>query len=201
MTNALFQYIIIYKGGIILIYNFEIDDNTINKANQILEEEGMSIDYAINILLRKIIKEGTIGFLFSHSKSVSNYEDSQVIKTNISPTTSMTKSIAKRMFIMNGYQVSNNLNFASENKATRNYWMNPSIDVLEEDWDFILHDKTNRTLHLFKVPKNSLYKDVLFVRPDIPNLIDIHIAYNDPTFSDNRSEISFKPFYQGTIEY
>lgn len=182
-------------------YNFEIDDNTIIKANQILEEEGMSIDYAINILLRKIIKEGTIGFLFSHNKSVSNYEDSQVKRTNISPTASMTKSIAKRMFIMNGYQVSNNLNFASENKATRNYWMNPSIDVLEEDWDFILHDKTNRTLHLFKVPKNSLYKDVLFVRPDIPNLIDIHIAYNDPTFSDNRSEVSFKQFYQGAINY
>lgn len=182
-------------------YNFEIDDTTFSKVNQILEEDGMSIDYAINILLKKIIKEGTIGFLFSHNKTVSDSEYQQIKKTNMSTAVSMTKTIAKRMFIMNGYQVSKNLNFASENKATRNYWMNPSIDVLKEDWDFILHDKTNRTLHLFKIPKNSLSEEVLNVRPDIPNLMDIHIAYNDPTFSDNRSGVSFKQFYQGAIEY
>lgn len=182
-------------------YNFEIEDTTFSKVNQILEEDGMSIDYAINILLKKIIKEGTIGFLFSHNKTVSDSEYQQIKKTNMPTVVSMTKTIAKRMFIMNGYQVSKNLNFASENKATRNYWMNPSIDVLEEDWDFILHDKTNRALYLFKIPKNSLYKEVFYARPDIPNLIDIHIAYNDPTFSDNRSGVSFEKFYQGSIEY
>lgn len=182
-------------------YNLEIDDNIFSKVNQILEEDGMSIDYAINILLKKIINEGTIGFLFSHNKTASDFEYQQMKKTNMSAVVSITKSIAKRMFIMNGYQVSKNLNFASENKATRNYWMNPSIDVLKEDWDFILHDKTNRTLYLFKVPKNSLSKEVLNSRPDIPNLMDIHIAYNDPTFSDNRSGVSFKQFYQGVIEY
>lgn len=59
----------------------------------------------------------------------------------------------------------------------------------------------NRKLYYFCVPQNSLTEENLVVRKDKPNLIELQINYNDESFSDSRSKISFAEWLVKTVDY
>ena len=109
----------------------------------------------------------------------------------------MTKTIAKRLLSIQ----SDNVSFSSKNRTANNYWSNPSYDCLNSDWFLILNDWQTNELHLFKIPARSFNRYNLVARADQPHLIDLQIAYRDPTFTDNRSGCSFKKYYVKTIKY
>ena len=176
-------------------YNINLDEKVYNNAEKILSNEGLDNSTAINMFLKKVVKENSIAFLFEQPNF--NYSEDLELKR----PAKMTKNIAKRLFLEQGFEISPNCNFASENQNSHNFWANPPFTVLLSDWFLILNNKTKRELYLFIIPENSISKYNLAKRADMPNVADIQIAYNDPTFTDNRSGVSFKKYLKGTIEY
>ena len=174
-----------------------VNESALANVETILEENGLSIQNIVNVVLKRIEREGGIDFLFgkTNAQALDTNEERESISSKTSESTKMTKTIAKRLFVLHY----DNVTFASKNKGANNYWANPSFDCLKRDWFLILNDWQRKELHLFKIPANSLNN--LVARADKPNLIDLQIAYNDPTFTDNRSGMSFKVYFVETINY
>lgn len=213
-------------------YEIYLDESSYNSADKILREEGLNMSTAINIFLKRIIKDKSIGFVFNkenqscsedspltytmnktygenlstpfcNKSTTSNYTFPTVLQTNVykSDISSITKSIAKRLFFEKGHNISTNYTFSSENETSHVFWANPSYTVLRENWYLILNDKTKHVLNLFMIPADEIKRHELVMRNDNQNLIDLQIAYNDSTFTDNRSKKSFKPYFVDRISY
>ena len=105
------------------------------------------------------------------------------------------------LFRERGYLLSRNTTFASNNRTTSHYWANPSFDTLEDDWYLILHDRQNQELHLFKIKAGAIDASELVCRNDRKDRIDLQIYYNDPTYRDSRSKLSFSKFLIADIVY
>ena len=114
----------------------------------------------------------------------------------------ISKAEAKQLCIKNNIFISSTITFASSNdSASRKYWANPKIGVLYQDWTLILNDKTGKKLHIFRIPAGSIDEGQLKTRSDNDDLIDLRIFYNDESFKDSRSHLSFAPWYIQTISY
>lgn len=111
------------------------------------------------------------------------------------------KSEAIRLFMNLGYAFAHKPTYASKNKTANNYWANPDITVLHNDWYLILNDWISKTLYLFVVPRSSIMLSQLTTRNDNQNKIDLQITYNDPTFTDSRSGVSFRAYLQKEYKY
>lgn len=81
--------------------------------------------------------------------------------------------------------------YAAKNKTQSNYWANPNVEFLHENWNLILEDYINHKFYYFRIPANSISQNSIKVRSDKPNQIDLQIMYNDNNFTDYRSGISF----------
>ena len=174
-----------------------VNESLLANVESILAENGLGVQSIVSIVLKKIEKENGIDFLFGQYNACATVTriDEAIKQPNVSSEARMTKNIAKRILGIPG----NNITFSSKNTRANYYWANPSLDCLKADWYLILNDWQRKELHLFKVPAKSLNN--LISRSDQPNLIDLQIAYNDPTFTDNRSGISFKVYFVETINY
>ena len=174
-----------------------IDKKTYDEANKILDEIGLSVTDIVKITLKKIIREGNISFLIEKKSN----------ETTISSTPAplfadkMTKSKAVSLFRNEGLSFNSIVTFASKNKSTRNYWANPSFDLLNENWNLILNDNINKKLHLFYIPKNSITPSQFVCRADNSNVIDLQILGDDVFFTDTRSKFSFSKYLKKTISY
>ena len=73
--------------------------------------------------------------------------------------------------------------------------------MLKTDWTLILNDWVNRKLYLFRIPAKTISAHELIGRNDKPNLIDIQILEDNPSFVDRRSEYSFRRFLIDQIDY
>ncbi len=184
----------------------ETERQTLNEAEEILNETGLDISSAIKVMLKRIIREGNATFLFSNN-SVKKY-----ISTNSqnSPSNSneqaeesikMTKNKAINLFRSKGTFINGNVTFASKNKVGYNYWANPDFSVLENDWFLILNDWIRQDIYLFKIPKDSIRCNNLVARADMKNRIDLQIMYDDSSFTDTRSKISFAIYLTDRISY
>ncbi len=102
----------------------------------------------------------------------------------------------------NGYEMENyTTTYASKNDTMDIYWANPSYSMLQRNWNLILNDNINRVVYIFRIPACSGLENRLIARADRTEKIDLQIYYNDFTFTDSRSKISFKPFYVGKVDY
>jgi hypothetical protein len=54
---------------------------------------------------------------------------------------------------------------------------------------------------LFRIPAKTISAQDLVARNDKPNLIDIQILDDNPSFIDKRSDYSFKRFLVDKIDY
>ena len=182
----------------------ELNEDIYALAKEVIEEEGLGINYVVNIFLKKVIREKSIGFLFSkneNNKIESNLKSQGNNTNEIVDLNKITKTIAKRLFMQNGCRISANCVFASENVSTHIFWANFNYSVLSQDLTIILNDKSKKTLHLLFIPANAINAEDLIMRADKPEVVDLQIAYNDPTFTDNRSGISFCKYIIKTINY
>ncbi len=191
----------------------DIDQTTYDNAKDILNAQYLNIDTAFEMFLNRTIKEQSILWMLENNNIIinnsspcdkGNYvsESNSIYINSLPMVNTMTKNIAIRMFIANGNTVSKPTTFASKNKSAYNYWANPNWhDVINSDWFLILNDNILKRLYLFIIPKFTFKKDDFITRADNSNQIDLQIAYNDPTFTDNRSKISFRKFLVAELKY
>ena len=119
------------------------------------------------------------------------------------PANRMSKNEAIALFRQQGYTNLNNSNttFSSQNSNNDRYWANPNIALLNSDWWLILNDIDNCRLSLFHIPAQTITEDLVVVRTDKPDLIDIQINYDDTEFTDSRSDIPFATWLETSIDY
>ncbi len=186
-------------------------------------ESKLTSDYVLSLIKNDLLKtyseteiEAVIkkhNFYVSKKNSESYNQPTFNVKDKVSKTiitddylpTSNTnwlnKQTALTLLRQNDIEVLNNYNFASLNKSSLKYWLNPNIDAIKHDWNIILNDNKKRELHLFYISANTLNLHQLKVRSDNPALIDIQINYLSPSFIDSRSGISFNKYFIKTISY
>ena len=184
----------------------EVQEDTLDQATGVLEDLGLDVESAVRMFLKRIVKEQSVAFVLPSANTVSA---PQPVVERVAPQTEtvkadrgeMRKSLAMKMFRERGKYIDKNITFSSKNRSTYHYWANPDFSVLKEDWNLILNDWVNRKLYLFRIPAYSIHEQDLVARNDKPNLIDIQILEDNPSFIDRRSEYSFRRFLIDQIDY
>lgn len=205
-NNMFLRYTINSKEEDFKMQSIELsfDEDLLNASTSILENVGMDIQTIAKVLLTRIVREGSVSFLFEQkNQELSNVsKEQETISNAIEPDgIKMTKSRAKRLFANANIEITDTVTFASKNRAVANYWANPSFDVLKKDYTLILNDVVRKKLILFLIPAYSIKDFELEKRRDRPELIDLQIAYNDRTYTDARSGYSFSKFFVKEISY
>ena len=112
------------------------------------------------------------------------------------------KKEAISLFYRKGYALRpTTTTYAAKNNGDEIYWANPPKHLVEKNWSIILDDHINKTLRLFIIPANTFSETAFEIRKDKTNYINLHIQYNDSTFTDRRSGISFARFLKESIGY
>ena len=180
-----------------------IDEQLLNDAERILEEIGLDASAVAKMALKRVVRDGSISFLVADVPRIEVQAPVEVAAPMPTDGESgrITKSAATNLFRRNGVSTNNNVTFASKNKAGNYYWANPLFEALKQDWYLILNDWIKKELHLFKIPAQSLKESDLLPRADNEEKIDLQIAYNDATYTDGRSKVSFYRFHIQSISY
>lgn len=184
-------------------YLIRVDHQLARDAGECLEEIGLDLSVATTMMLKRIVRDGGISFLVA-DRPKNDIQSAAVIEEGTPVNTGVeriTKSTAINLFKEKGCSFNQNVTYASKNKAGNYYWANPAFEVLKDDWYLILNDWKKRELHLFWIPGRRLKMNVLRSRADNAEKIDLQIAYNDPTFTDSRSKISFAQFCVEHVTY
>ena len=183
----------------------EVQADTLDQATGVLEDLGLDVESAIRMFLKRIAKEQSVAFVLPTNTVRTPHPTVERIapRTEMAKTDrgEMRKSLAMKMFRERGKYIDKNITFSSKNRSTYNYWANPDFSVLKEDWTLILNDWVNRKLYLFRIPAKTISAQELIARNDKPNLIDIQILEDNPSFMDRRSEYSFRRFLVDEINY
>lgn len=180
----------------------EIPKDIFENANFVFDELGLDVNSAVRMFLKRVSQDKSIAFLLPQNNGFSNtVSESDSAKDAKEEKLGLTKSLAVRLFRERGHVLSKNITFASKNRSANNYWANPDFSVLDQDWCLILNDWIDRKVYLFKIPARTILPTMLVCRNDKKNYIDLQIAYGDISFTDNRSEYSFKQFLIDSIEY
>ena len=179
-----------------------IDSQLIKTVEPVLDEYGIDVDTVVKMTLKRIARERDISFLMAKQQEaqpqavpVQNQREVLMEEDRIS------KSRAVSLFESHGVVFNRNITFASKNRSAYNYWANPYFFALESDWYLILNDWIKKELHLFFIPEYALDPQSMVCRIDQKDKIDLQICYNDPTFTDNRSKISFRKYLLKSIKY
>lgn len=192
-------------GAIMKKIEFNVDETLLCNAEEVLDETGLDIGTAVRVMLKRVVRDGNASFLFANSRinslgcneeknkiSVSQGKDCRAFK--------MTKNKAVGLFKNNGVSIGGNVTFSSKNKASSNYWANPQFKVLDSEWFLILNDWMHRELYLFEIPARTFKHNQLISRAD-KRLIDLQIMYEDNSFTDIRSKISFAQYLKDRFFY
>ena len=174
-----------------------VDTQLIKDAESVLNDIGIDVDTVVKMALKRIIRDQSISFLSAvpEAPAPGQSEPTQKLDNRI------TKNQAISLFTAQGFRLSRNVTFSSKNRSAYNYWANPYFFALDSDWHLILNDWIRHELHLFTIPACTLAHDQMVPRFDQQDKIDLQICYNDPTFTDNRSKISFAKFHLKSIRY
>ena len=185
--------------------SLQLEENLILEATAIFDYYGLDMQTGVKMFLTRVTKDRSVSFLFGQANQSANAIPVQEVlrQENLPDRASnkLTKNGAIRLLKSKGYDVYNNVTFASKNKTAYHYWANPSFELLKHNWSFILNDNINRTLYLFNIPARSISKSQLMPRADRPELIDIQIRYEDNTFPDNVSDFKFSGFLVHEVDY
>lgn len=116
-----------------------------------------------------------------------------------------SKADAKELLKKKGILIRNKCNYARRQKKRLEYWINPSITVVDEEWDLILNDQYMKELIYIHIPAKTFQvrKDNdgngFFVRRDKPEVIDLNIYTEN--LCDRRSGYDFSKYVVETIQY
>lgn len=180
-----------------------VDEQLLREVEQILEEIGLDAGAVAKMALKRVVRDGSISFLVADVPRIEVQAPVEMATQSpaVRESGRINKSAAVNLFRRNGVYTNDNVTFASKNKAGNYYWANPLFDALKRDWYLILNDWMKKELHLFKIPAQMLKESDLVSRSDNEEKIDLQIAYNDTTFTDGRSKVSFVDFLVKSISY
>jgi antitoxin component of RelBE/YafQ-DinJ toxin-antitoxin module len=176
-----------------------IETQLVKEVEPILNEVGIDLDSVVKMTLKRIIRDHDISFLMAKTDNGNN--ETAVQRDTLSVEDRISKGRAISLFESKGIRFNRNVTFASKNRSAYNYWANPYFFALENDWYLILNDWQKRELHLFVIPARSIDPNRMVCRVDQRDKIDLQICYNDPTYTDNRSKISFSKYLVKDIRY
>lgn len=114
------------------------------------------------------------------------------------------KSDAKELLEKNGILIECECNYAKRQKNRLEYWVNPKVTVVNENWDLILNNQYEHELTYIHVPAktfgmNNGKNSGFFARNDKPIYIDLNIITE--TLCDRRSGYDFSPYVVKRIKY
>ena len=117
---------------------------------------------------------------------------------------SKAKGAAQTFLREQGIELVRNLNYASLRQETREFWLNPHVECLQEDWQLVLNDNVSDQLFVVSVPANDLSLGDepgkgLLRRKDKPELIDLHISLDDK--KDKASGVDFSKYEWRVVPY
>lgn len=176
-----------------------MEPQLVKEAEAVLDEVGIDLDTVVKMMLKRVVREKGIAFLTAAFDAPASKFTNQPMVRMADGKIGKNQAIA--LFTAQGVRFNRNVTFASKNKAAHNYWANPYFTALDEDWYLILNDWIERELHLFVIPAKSLAPEQLVARFDQQEKVDLQIGYGDPTFTDNRSKVSFARFLIQDISY
>ncbi len=191
----------------------EVNAAVLDRAEEALENVGLSVEAGIGMFLKRVEREGGIGFM-TNSVTANPGAVGRYAPRTIAPTygyrepsfaarrepAGITKNQAVYLFRRRRNAIGTEVTFASKNSGARVYWANPSIEVLNNDWSLILNDCDESKVYLFIIPAGSFSESDFCVRADRPRM-EIRIAYSDPSFTDTRSGVSFARYKVDEVEY
>ena len=99
---------------------------------------------------------------------------------------------------------SKDINYATKQPESMEYWINPKTSQLEKDWILILNNTNIRELIILRIPKNTFHLsnstgNGLITRTDNDTLINLRIDVD--TFIDITSDTNFSSFITDTFSY
>lgn len=114
------------------------------------------------------------------------------------------KSDAKALLASNGIVIEGECNYAKRQKKRLEYWVNPKVGIVEQEWELVLNDQYEHKITYIHVPAKTFEmakgkKKGFFARKDKPIYIDLNIASN--TLVDRRSGYDFSPYVVKIIAY
>lgn len=114
------------------------------------------------------------------------------------------KADAKELLKQNGIVIEGACNYAKRQKKRLEYWVNPKISVVDEEWHLILNDQFEQVLLYIHVPAKTFKmskgnKKGFYARKDKPIYIDLNIIVE--TNCDRRSGYDFSPYIVKRIKY
>lgn len=114
------------------------------------------------------------------------------------------KSDAKDLLAQSGILIEHECNYAKRQKKRLEYWVNPKVTVVDEDWDLILNDQYEHELTYIHIPAKTFVmskgkKNGFYARKDKPIYIDLNILVE--TLCDRRSGYDFSPYVVKKMKY
>lgn len=187
-----------------------IDNNAKFKNNALEIKNTINKSFVLNLVREYFLKNYTEKEFEEATKDLEleiNYKDNKVLSLNtfdnkdetnerlIYSNEKLGKSVIfKRLGLRHG-------TYAAKNKGSNRYWANPNIEYLYEEWNLVLEDYVNHKFYHFIIPANSISQNLIKLRKDNPNQIDLQIIYNDINFTDSKSGISFVKWLVRTENY
>ena len=114
------------------------------------------------------------------------------------------KADAKELLSQHGIIIEGEFNYAKRQKKRLEYWVNPKITVVDEEWDLILNDQYEREITYIHIPAKTFSmsdgrKMGFYARKDKPIYIDLNILVE--TLCDRRSGYDFTKYIVRKIKY
>lgn len=114
------------------------------------------------------------------------------------------KADAKTLLSQYGIIIEGECNYAKRQKKRLEYWVNPKVTVVDEEWDLILNDQFEKEIIYIHVPAKTFSmskgkKVGFYVRKDKPIYIDLNILVE--TLCDRRSGYDFSDYVVKKIRY
>lgn len=104
----------------------------------------------------------------------------------------------------NGVSILKNVNYASRQDKKEEFWINPNVKALNQDWNLILNNQYDQEIIVLFIPAETFVmkpvdKNGLIPRHDQPQKIDLTI--DSGSLIDKRSKRDFAPFVTHRIKY
>ena len=114
------------------------------------------------------------------------------------------KADAKALLAQNGFFIECECNYAKRQKNRDEYWVNPKISVVDEEWDLILNNQYEHELIYIHIPAktfamNKGMQNGFYARKDKPVYIDLNIIVD--TLCDRRSGYDFSAYVVKRLKY
>lgn len=127
-----------------------------------------------------------------------------VINTPDSQRAIREKKEAIQFLKSKGLSLLKNLNYASRQPNKDEFWINPNVKALDQDWNLVLNNQYTYEILVLHIPARTFAmkahdKNGLLPRHDRPQQIDLSISSS--TLVDKRSKCDFSPFIIHRIKY